>query len=80
VREGPVEVHLRQRRFAMRSVAGWVAANGPLRNDMSVDAAAAMLWTLASPEVHRMLTVHWHWSREQYQDWLQETLTAALLP
>ena len=74
------DLHLRQRRFAMRMVATWLAANGPLRNEMSVEAAAAILWTLASPDVYRMLTVHWSWSREQYQDWLRETLVAALLP
>lgn len=74
------DLHLRQRRSAMRMVATWVAANGPLRNDMSVEAAAAILWTLASPDVYRMLTVHWSWSREQYQDWLRATLIAALLP
>ena len=74
------DLHLRQRRFAMRMVATWVAANGPLRNEMSVEAAAAVLWTLASPDVYRMLTVHWSWSRGQYEDWLRETLIAALLP
>jgi hypothetical protein len=64
----------------MRMVATWVASNGPLRNDMTVEDAGSILWTLASPEVHRMLTVHCSWTSRQYQDWLEETLAATLLP
>jgi len=74
------DLHLRQRRFAMSTVATWVAANGPLRNDMSIDTAGSIIWALASPDVHRMLTVQCSWTSQQYQDWLRETLTAALLP
>jgi len=73
------DLHLRQRRQAMRMVATWVAANGPLRDGMSVERAGSILWTLASPEVHRMLTVHSGWSSQRYQDWLRDTLTVSLL-
>jgi AcrR family transcriptional regulator len=73
------DLHLRQRRFAMSTVASWLAANGPLRDDMTVEAAGSIIWTLASPDVHRMLTVHCSWTSRQYQDWLRETLTATLL-
>lgn len=74
------DLHLRQRRSAMNAVATWVAGNGPLRNDLSVEAAGSVMWTLASPDVHRMLTVYCSWTSQQYQDWLRETLTATLLP
>jgi AcrR family transcriptional regulator len=74
------DVHLRQRRFAMSAVAGWVAENGSLRDRMSVEQAAAVIWTLASPEVHRMLRVDWSWTPEQYETWLRDTLTTSLLP
>jgi AcrR family transcriptional regulator len=74
------DLHLRQRRFAMSMVATWIAANGPLRDDMSVETAGSILWTLASPDVHRMLTVDCSWTSQQYQNWLRETLTATLLP
>jgi AcrR family transcriptional regulator len=74
------DLHLRQRRFAMTTVAGWVAARGPLRDGMSPERAAAIIWTLAGPEVHRMLRVDWSWTPEQYETWLRETLIASLLP
>lgn len=74
------DLHLRQRRFAMRTVAEWIAANGPLRDGLSAEDAGAVIWTLASPEVHRMLTVDCGWSTAAYRDWLRHTLAAALLP
>lgn len=74
------DVHDRQRREAMSTVAGWISARGPLRAGVTVDGAAAILWTVASPEVHRMLRVDWGWTASQYQDWLELTLGATLLP
>jgi AcrR family transcriptional regulator len=74
------DLQLRQRRAAMRAVAGWVAARGPLREQMSEEEAAAVLWTLTSPEVHLMLRDTWGWPRERYVSWLRETLIATLLP
>jgi AcrR family transcriptional regulator len=74
------DLHRRQRRYAMRAVATWIAANGRLRNDMSIETAGSVLWTLASPDVHRMLTVDCSWTSGQYRDWLQETFVATLLP
>jgi AcrR family transcriptional regulator len=41
------DLHQRQRRTGMNMVASWIAANGPLRDHMSVDDAGAILWTLA---------------------------------
>jgi hypothetical protein len=73
------DLHLRQRRFAMRMVATWIAANGALRDSQSVDRAGDVIWALASPEVHRMLTVDGEWTSEQYQQWLERTLVATLL-
>jgi AcrR family transcriptional regulator len=64
----------------MRRFASWVAANGPLRGGMDQDEAAAILWTLASPEVHRLLISERGWSTERYGAWLAGTLTRVLLP
>ncbi|MDX6205890.1 MAG: hypothetical protein QOF39_1947 [Frankiales bacterium] len=72
------DLQLRQRRAAMTTVAGWLVARGPLRD--GVDGAAAVLWTLTSPEVNHMLRVDWGWSTAQYETWLRTTLTAGLLP
>lgn len=74
------DLQLRQRRSAMRAVAAWVAARGPLRDGVSKERAAAMLWTLTSPEVHLMLCDTWEWPRERYTEWLCDTLTSSLLP
>lgn len=52
---------------ATRTVATWVRARGVLRDDMSVDDAAAVLWTLTSPEVHRMLRADCGWSAAHHQ-------------
>jgi AcrR family transcriptional regulator len=74
------DLHKRQRRFAMNTVASWIAANGPLRDDMTADDAGAIIWTLASPEVHRAFTQDCGWSSERFQIWLDHILTAAVLP
>jgi AcrR family transcriptional regulator len=72
------DLQLRQRRAAMTMIAGWIGARGPLRG--SVDEAAAVLWTLTSPEVNHMLRVDWGWTTAQYEAWLRTTMMAGLLP
>jgi len=74
------DLQLRQRRAAMTTFATWIADNGALRGGMTVDDAAAVMWTLTSPEVHQMLREHWDWDADRYQSWLRETLLAGLLP
>lgn len=64
----------------MRIVAGTVAAHGELRDGMPSEDAAAVLWTLTSPEVHRMLQVDWHGSAEHFDWWLAQSLRDMLLP
>ncbi|TMF46650.1 MAG: TetR/AcrR family transcriptional regulator [Chloroflexi bacterium] len=64
----------------MRQFASWVASKGPLRDGISVDEAATIIWTLASPEVHRLLRAERGWTAERYRNWLATTLTRTLLP
>ncbi len=64
----------------MRQFVAWVAANGPLRGGMSEDEAAAIAWSLTSPEMHRLLRVDRDWTPEAYAAWLAETLIRTLLP
>jgi len=71
---------LKSRFDNMRQFVGWLAANGPLRGDMSEDAAAGIVWSLTSPEVHRLLRVDRAWTQDIYTEWLAETLTRTLLP
>ena len=47
---------------------------------MDEEAAAAIVWTLTSPETHRLMRVDRAWTAEQYTEWLAETLTLTLLP
>jgi AcrR family transcriptional regulator len=74
------DLHQRQRRFAMNMVASWIAGNGPLRDEMTAEDAGAVIWTLASPEVHRALVVDCAWSSERFGHWLRHMLATALLP
>lgn len=69
------DIELRQRREAMRVLAGWFSETGPLRNGMTVDHAADILWVLTSPEVHRLYRKQCGWTANQYANWL----TAAML-
>jgi AcrR family transcriptional regulator len=68
------------RHDSMREFVSWVAANGPLREGLTREDAAAIVWTLTSPEVHSLLRDVRGWSRERYTAWLEETLIRTLLP
>jgi AcrR family transcriptional regulator len=71
---------IQESRYAnMRTFISWVAANGPLRGGISQEDAAAIVWTLAGPDVHRLLRTERGWSRERYIAWLADTLTRTLL-
>src|ERR1700730_10388209 len=59
----------------MRRLVTWLAANGPLRGGLSEEAAAGIVWSLTSPEMHRLLRVDRAWTTEVYTKWLGETLT-----
>jgi AcrR family transcriptional regulator len=74
------DIQLRQRRSAMTTFAEWLASNGPLRNEMDVSETASIIWTLTSPEVHRLLRDGCGWSHERFARWLEDTLVRTLLP
>ena len=69
------DIELRQRREAMRVLAGWLSETGPLRDGMTVDRAADILWVLTSPELHRLYRKQCGWTADEFADWL----TAAML-
>ena len=62
----------------MRQAAEWLAARGKLR--VPVERAAEIIWTLASPDVARLLCEGRGWDNDDYADWLEDTLTRSLLP
>jgi AcrR family transcriptional regulator len=63
-----------------RQLVSWIAAKGPLREGLTEDDAAAIVWTMTSPEVHGLLRAVRGWSPERYTAWLGESLTRILLP
>ena len=71
---------LRERLHNMELLVQHLSEHGPLREGMVDLQAAETVWTLTSPEVFRLLTVDRAWSREQYIQWLADTLTRLLLP
>jgi AcrR family transcriptional regulator len=76
-----LRARMQENRFSkLRIFIEWLAANGALRRDMDVDEAAAIAWTLTSPEVNRLLRDVRGWSSQRYQEWLSTTLVRLLLP
>jgi AcrR family transcriptional regulator len=63
----------------VRQLVSWLAANGPFRGGVSEEEAAAIIWTLASPEVHGLLRRDRGWSIDRYVAWLSDTLSRTLL-
>jgi AcrR family transcriptional regulator len=68
----------RYRMHNMQTYAKWIAARGPLR--VSTRQAGEIIWTLASPDVGRMLCDELGWSQTQHAHWLSDTLARTLLP
>ncbi len=68
-----------ERHRNMRSLAGWLARKGRFRRGLGEEEAAAVIWTLASPEVHRLMRSERRWSRQAYSEWLGDTLARTLL-
>jgi AcrR family transcriptional regulator len=52
---------------------------GALRPDLEADRARDELWVLISPEVWAQLVQRRGWSHEQYEAWLGDAVSAALL-
>jgi len=73
------DIQVRQRRQAMRTIVGWIAARGPLRDGLSVNRAAQVVWTLTSPEVHLLMRDTGGWSQEAYRAWLAEAIADGIL-
>ncbi|MDR7254667.1 AcrR family transcriptional regulator [Nocardioides sp. BE266] len=72
---------MQQTRLAnLRAFVEWLAANGPLRDGLTIDDATATVWSLAGPDMHRLMVDDLGWDHEHYRSWLHGTLEAALLP
>ena len=74
-----VDTYNRRRLETMTMFAGWVAANGPLMDGMTVEQAGQTYWTLSSTEVHHMLRSRLGYSADAYEQWLGDQLERTLL-
>jgi hypothetical protein len=61
------------------SLAGILEAKNALRRGMTVEQAADIIFTLASPEVYLLLTAERGWRPAQWQHWLTDTIARAIL-
>lgn len=73
------DIQVRQRRQAILTIVGWIAARGPLRDGFSVNQAAQVVWTLTSPEVHLLMRDAGGWSQEAYRAWLEQAVADGIL-
>lgn len=62
-----------------RLVVESIAARGGLREDLDVERATDILWTLNHPDVWAHLVEDRGWSPEQYERWLADATSAQLL-
>lgn len=62
-----------------RTLAEGLEHAGWLREDVTVEHAADVLFTLSSPQVHALLRRDRGWDVDQYRQWLSGTLRATLL-
>jgi AcrR family transcriptional regulator len=63
----------------VKEFARWLSVKGTFRGGITEADAAAIVWTLASPEVHGLLREGRGWTSERYTAWLAESLTRTLL-
>ena len=52
---------------------------GKAKRHISLDEARRILWMYTSREVYRMLVIEGKWTSERYEEWLAQTLIAALV-
>jgi len=73
-------VNQEQRYIAHRSLAELLAAKeDALRQGLTVDEAADVVFVLLSPEVYLLLTVVRGWPPARWQDWAADTIARAIL-
>lgn len=66
-------------RMGCRRLAGWLAEEGRLADDWTVDTAADMMWALMSWDVLEGLLVDRGWSRKKYGDHMATLLTSTFV-
>jgi AcrR family transcriptional regulator len=64
----------------MRALAGDLAAKGGLREGLSVEQAADLLWVMISPEYYLLWVRDRGWTPELFERWLADAFQRLLLP
>ena len=70
----------RRRATNMRKLARELGEVGGLRQDLSIDEAADVIWATNSAELFLMLTTERGWTPDRYQHWLTDAWCRLLLP
>jgi AcrR family transcriptional regulator len=68
-----------ERLSSYRAGAHLLAERGTLREDLTIDDAAAIYFATGHPEIYRSLVVEGDWSPDQWARWIRSTLEFALL-
>jgi AcrR family transcriptional regulator len=69
-----------ERAVGTRGIAAHVASRFGLREELTPDDAADVLWTLTSPDVLHRLVRRRGWGLDRFEAWLGATMADALLP
>jgi hypothetical protein len=62
-------------RYALSAMKG----TDPLRGGLDDDETADVLWTLTSPDLHRLLRDQRHWTADRYRRWLADAIQRLLV-
>lgn len=68
-----------RRLHGLGGLAAQLAESGELRQELSVEDARDLIWTLCSAAVHDLLVRERNWAPERYRDWLATALKHELL-
>ena len=69
----------RERHVGMSEFARHLADGGWLRDDITVNEAADVLWGVSSPEIWELFVLDRGWKTKRMQGWIADTLDRALL-
>jgi AcrR family transcriptional regulator len=75
------ELHEQRRRARhanQKTVAKRLEELGALRDPMTVDTAADLLWLYTSPEIYRMLVIEQRWSAKRYRNWFHSAIASVV--
>ena len=70
----------RRRLRNYETAARLLKGRGALRDDLTVDQAAAAIFAVGHPETYRTLVLDGTWNERQWADWASTTIKTALLP